>query len=159
MYDIGAFTGICLIPLLSVCFLYCGFATLYRRVTCFTCHRKILPQKEIETVVILGSGWATFSLLLHLNRRKYRVVVISTTNHFLFTPLLADCAFGALNLLSITQTIPYDCIDFIHAEVTDVNFDTQEVFFKSILNCSERTIRYYSSWFYMFICFNFLSQI
>lgn len=40
------------------------------------------------SVVILGSGWAGYQLARSLDKRQYKVTVVSDRNHFLFTPLL-----------------------------------------------------------------------
>lgn len=39
-----------------------------------------------ERVVILGSGWAGYTLSMELNPKKYQVVVVSPRSYFVFTP-------------------------------------------------------------------------
>jgi len=53
---------------------------------------------DLPRLVILGHGWATFTLLRNINRWKknYRVIVVSPRNHFLFTPLLCSTTVGTL---------------------------------------------------------------
>ena len=41
-----------------------------------------------KKLVILGTGWASISVLKHIDRDKYDVTIISPRNYFLFTPLL-----------------------------------------------------------------------
>jgi len=41
---------------------------------------------KLETVVVLGSGWAAHALLKVADTYKLRIVVVSPTNHFVFTP-------------------------------------------------------------------------
>jgi NADH:ubiquinone reductase (non-electrogenic) len=45
-----------------------------------------IPAKP--KLVILGTGFAGFSLVKKLDQRLYDVTIISSRNHFLFTPLL-----------------------------------------------------------------------
>ena len=45
-------------------------------------------SNEKKNLVILGTGWASVSLLKHIDRDKYNITVVSPRNYFLFTPLL-----------------------------------------------------------------------
>jgi len=47
--------------------------------------RKTAKKKNL---VILGTGWASVSVLKHIDRDKYNVTIVSPRNFFLFTPLL-----------------------------------------------------------------------
>lgn len=47
-------------------------------------------------MLILGSGWAGFSLSRDLDPKKYQIVVISPRSYFVFTPLLASTSTGTL---------------------------------------------------------------
>lgn len=49
-----------------------------------------------EKLVILGTGWGSYSVLKNINKKLYDVIVISPRNHFLFTPLLASTTVGTL---------------------------------------------------------------
>ncbi|PPQ90158.1 hypothetical protein CVT25_012469 [Psilocybe cyanescens] len=83
------------------------------------------PEKK--TLVVLGSGWGTTSLLKTLDTTDYNVVVISPKNFFLFTPLLPSVAVGTLNPRSIIQPTRYITrhktrqVSVIEAEATDVD--------------------------------------
>lgn len=48
-----------------------------------------------ERVVILGSGWAGFQIVLDAHR-DMPLTVVSDRNHFVFTPLLPSAAVGTL---------------------------------------------------------------
>ncbi|KAJ3497493.1 hypothetical protein NLJ89_g10343 [Agrocybe chaxingu] len=80
-----------------------------------------------KTVVVLGSGWASTSLLTTLDTTEYNVVVISPKNFFLFTPLLPSVAVGTLNARSIIQPTRYITrhkarqVSVIEAEATEVD--------------------------------------
>ncbi|KAH9476014.1 External alternative NADH-ubiquinone oxidoreductase, mitochondrial [Psilocybe cubensis] len=83
------------------------------------------PEKK--TLVVLGSGWGTTSLLKTLDTTDYNVVVISPKNFFLFTPLLPSVAVGTLAPRSIIQPTRYITrhkarqVSVIEAEATDVD--------------------------------------
>jgi len=56
-------------------------------------------------LVILGTGFASFSLLKALRVNYYDVKVVSPRNHFLFTPLLPSTTVGTLEFRSIIEPI------------------------------------------------------
>ncbi|GAC94532.1 potential mitochondrial NADH dehydrogenase [Pseudozyma hubeiensis SY62] len=63
-----------------------------------------LPQDPTKkTIVVLGSGWGSTSLLKNIDTEEYNVVVISPHNYFLFTPLLPSVTVGTLDGRSIVQ--------------------------------------------------------
>lgn len=83
-------------------------------------------QKK-KTLVILGSGWGSISLLKNLDTTLYNVVVVSPRNYFLFTPLLPSCPTGTVELRSIiepvrsiTRNSPGEVI-YLEAEATDID--------------------------------------
>ncbi|KAJ7057162.1 FAD/NAD(P)-binding domain-containing protein [Mycena amicta] len=49
-----------------------------------------------QRLVIIGSGWGGYPLLRGVDKKRWDVTVISPTNYFNFTPLLASCAVGTL---------------------------------------------------------------
>ncbi|KAG6864735.1 hypothetical protein C0991_007477 [Blastosporella zonata] len=88
-----------------------------------------------KTVVILGSGWGSSSLLKTIDTTEYNVVVISPKNFFLFTPLLPSVAVGTLNPRSIIQSTRYITrhkargVSVIEAEAKDVDHVNKTVTF------------------------------
>lgn len=83
-------------------------------------------QKK-KTLVILGSGWGSISLLKNLDTTLYNVVVVSPRNYFLFTPLLPSCPTGTVELRSIiepvrsiTRRAPGEVI-YLEAEATNID--------------------------------------
>ena len=46
-----------------------------------------MPKPKL---VILGTGYAAFSLIKSIDSNLYDVVVVSPRNHFVFTPLPAN---------------------------------------------------------------------
>lgn len=83
-------------------------------------------QKK-KTLVILGSGWGSISLLKNLDTTLYNVVVVSPRNYFLFTPLLPSCPTGTVELRSIVEPVrsitrrsPGEVI-YLEAEATSID--------------------------------------
>lgn len=60
---------------------------------------------EKKKLVILGTGFAAFSLAKKINTSLYDVTVISPRNHFLFTPLLPSTTVGTIEFRSIIEPI------------------------------------------------------
>lgn len=63
-----------------------------------------------ERLVILGTGWGSYSVLKNIKKNKsllkhLSVIVISPRNHFLFTPLLASTTVGTLEFRSIIEPV------------------------------------------------------
>ncbi|CAF9930884.1 MAG: External alternative NADH-ubiquinone oxidoreductase mitochondrial [Gomphillus americanus] len=69
------------------------------------------PSEQIEqdprkkTLVILGTGWGSVSLLKKIDTENYNVIVVSPRNYFLFTPLLPSCTTGTIEHRSIMEPI------------------------------------------------------
>lgn len=58
-----------------------------------------------KTVVVLGSGWAAHALMKVADCQKLRLIVISPSNHFVFTPMLASAAVGTVEYRSMTEAV------------------------------------------------------
>lgn len=56
-------------------------------------------------LVILGSGFAAYSLLKHVDVRAFDVTVVSRRNHFLFTPLLPSTTVGTVEFRTIIEPV------------------------------------------------------
>ncbi|CCF56802.1 hypothetical protein KAFR_0B05060 [Kazachstania africana CBS 2517] len=74
--------------------------------------RKQAPQslnlangQKRKTLIILGSGWGSVSLLKNLDTSLYNVILISPRNYFLFTPLLPSTPVGTIELKSIIEPV------------------------------------------------------
>lgn len=61
-----------------------------------------------KTVVVLGSGWGAHAFLKVADTEKIRVIVVSPTNHFVFTPMLAGAAVGTV--VSFPSNESHNCI-------------------------------------------------
>lgn len=49
-----------------------------------------------QKLIILGTGWGSYSVLKSIDKKLFDVVVVSPRNHFLFTPLLCSTTVGTL---------------------------------------------------------------
>lgn len=91
-----------------------------------------------KTLVILGSGWGSVSLLKNLDTTLYNVVVVSPRNYFLFTPLLPSTPVGTVELKSIVEPVrsiarraPGE-VHYYEAEALDVDPVNKTVKIKSV---------------------------
>ena len=87
---------------------------------------------EMARVIIVGGGFAGVTLAEHLNRRVARdveVVVISSENHMVFTPMLAEVAGRSLSGLDVVlpgrQIAPR--ATWLTATVTSVDLKKNQV--------------------------------
>ncbi|CDO95084.1 unnamed protein product [Kluyveromyces dobzhanskii CBS 2104] len=90
-----------------------------------------------KTLVVLGTGWGSVSLLKSLDTSLYNVIVVSPRNYFLFTPLLPSTPVGTIELKSIvepvrsiTRAAPGE-VHYYEAEAKDINPVAKTVRIKS----------------------------
>ncbi|KAE8349196.1 hypothetical protein BDV28DRAFT_160699 [Aspergillus coremiiformis] len=92
------------------------------------------PDPAKKTLVILGTGWGSVSLLKKLDTENYNVVVISPRNYFLFTPLLPSCTTGLVEHRSIMEPIrnitrqKNAYVKFYEAEATKIDYEKRVVY-------------------------------
>ncbi|KAF4219883.1 hypothetical protein CNMCM8980_004819 [Aspergillus fumigatiaffinis] len=92
------------------------------------------PDPTKKTLVILGTGWGSVSLLKKLDTENYNVVVISPRNYFLFTPLLPSCTTGQVEHRSIMEPIRNILrqkkahVKFYEAEATKIDYEKRVVY-------------------------------
>ncbi|MCJ1442977.1 MAG: NADH:ubiquinone oxidoreductase [Stictis urceolatum] len=91
------------------------------------------PDPSKKTLVILGTGWGSVSLLKKLDTENYNVIVISPRNFFLFTPLLPSCTTGTIEHRSIMEPIrnilrhKKATVKFYEADATKVDYERKVV--------------------------------
>jgi len=92
------------------------------------------PDPKKKTLVILGTGWGSVSLLKKLDTENYNVVVISPRNYFLFTPLLPSCTTGTIEHRSIMEPVrnflrhKKAAVKFYEAEATKIDYEKRIVY-------------------------------
>lgn len=81
-------------------------------------------------MIVLGSGWAGYTVARRLNPRKFQTVLVSPRSYFAFTPLLASTSVGTLEFRvalepvhSRRSKVSYfqgwaDSVDFANKKVT-----------------------------------------
>mmetsp|Transcript_13909 Transcript_13909/g.28060 ORF Transcript_13909/g.28060 Transcript_13909/m.28060 type:complete len:619 (-) Transcript_13909:18-1874(-) len=87
-------------------------------------------EQDRETIVVLGSGWAAHSLLKCADNFKLRVIVISPTNHFVFTPMLASASVGTVEYRSMTEAVRAAnpmIDDFFEGKAIDIDLQKKSV--------------------------------
>ena len=91
---------------------------------------------QTPNIVIIGSGWATKSFTNTIDKDKYNVKIVSNSDHFIYTPQLAN--FSVTKDVKDIETdmthIPK--IEFINDTIKDVDF------YKQILITEKDNIKY-----------------
>ncbi|KAF2743382.1 alternative NADH-dehydrogenase [Sporormia fimetaria CBS 119925] len=96
-------------------------------------HDQPNPDPSKKTLVILGTGWGSVSLLKKLDTENYNVVVVSPRNYFLFTPLLPSCTTGTIEHRSIMEPIrnflrhKKAAVKYYEAEATKIDYERKVV--------------------------------
>ncbi len=95
------------------------------------------PPKQ--KLIILGSGFASFSTLKSIDTDLYDVIVVSPRNHFIFTPLLPSTTVGTIEFRSIIEPIrsAKDHITYYHAYCTLVDIKHNTIQCKNALDGNE----------------------
>ncbi|GAB7352533.1 hypothetical protein MBLNU459_g2926t2 [Dothideomycetes sp. NU459] len=92
------------------------------------------PSPDKKTLVVLGTGWGSVSLLKSLDTENYNVIVISPRNYFLFTPLLPSCTTGTIEHRSIMEPIrnflrhKKAAVKYYEAEATKIDYEKRVVY-------------------------------
>lgn len=93
-----------------------------------------LPDPSKKTLVVLGTGWGSVSLLKKLDTENYNVIVVSPRNYFLFTPLLPSCTVGTIEHRSIMEPIrnflrhKKAAVKYYEAEATKIDYEKKIVY-------------------------------
>ncbi|ODV88775.1 hypothetical protein CANCADRAFT_128582 [Tortispora caseinolytica NRRL Y-17796] len=99
---------------------------------------QVAPGPDKKTLVILGTGWGSVSLLKRIDSTLYNVIVISPRNFFLFTPLLPSCTTGTIESRSIMEPIrsitrhKEGIVQYIEAEAKDIDMNRRVVTVESV---------------------------
>lgn len=84
---------------------------------------------ERERVIILGSGWAGFTVARALDTKKYQTVVVSPRSYFAFTPLLASTSVGTLEFRTALEPVrsKRTNVEFFQGWADDVDFKNKTI--------------------------------
>lgn len=86
--------------------------------------RSNILRPNRKKIVVLGTGWASYSFLKSVDSTKFDVSVISPRNYFMFTPMLAASAVGTVEFKSICDPIRNVNTFIDYLEATATNIDT-----------------------------------
>lgn len=76
-------------------------------------------------VLVVGSGWAAHAFIKCVDTDQYRVLVVSPSNYFVFTPMLASSSVGTTDFRSIIESTR-DANPFVkYLEGKGLNIDTE----------------------------------
>lgn len=81
------------------------------------------PITESKRILLLGSGFGTFTIIPRLNRHRYHVTVVSPRNHFLFTPLLPSTTVGTIEFRSIIEPVRRSRQNLVFYQAAAVHLD------------------------------------
>jgi NADH:ubiquinone reductase (non-electrogenic) len=97
-----------------------------------------------QKLLILGSGFASFSTLKGIDTDLYDVVVVSPRNHFIFTPLLPSTTVGTIEFRSIIEPIrsAKENITYYHAFCTDIDTAANTISCRNALDGNTFTLPY-----------------
>ncbi|EKM56698.1 uncharacterized protein PHACADRAFT_91741 [Phanerochaete carnosa HHB-10118-sp] len=62
-------------------------------------------RREQQRLVVLGSGWGGYEILRGIDKKRWNVIVVTPSNYFNFTPLLASCAVGTLEFRTAVEPV------------------------------------------------------
>lgn len=95
-------------------------------------------------LVILGTGFASFSFVKDVDVDRYEVIVVSPRNHFLFTPLLPSTTVGTVEFRSIIEPIrtARRNIRYYQAACTGVNAANNTIECEGVFESKRFTLAY-----------------
>ena len=103
-------------------------------------------SSDRQRLVVLGTGWGSYSVLKFVDKKLFDVIVVSPRNHFLFTPLLCSTTVGTLEFRSIIEPVRNtgfrDEHHFQLAEAVALHQDEKKLVCVSTLNNEAREFYY-----------------
>ncbi len=95
-------------------------------------------------LIILGTGFSSFSLVKDIDTELSEVVIVSPRNHFLFTPLLPSTTVGTIEFRSIIEPVrtARTNIQFYQAACTGVDPERQIIHCEGALDKNPFQLEY-----------------
>ncbi|EDU44668.1 external NADH-ubiquinone oxidoreductase 2, mitochondrial precursor [Pyrenophora tritici-repentis Pt-1C-BFP] len=99
-------------------------------------------RNDRERVVVLGSGWAGFTVARTLDSSKYQALVISPRSYFAFTPLLASTAVGTLEFRTALEPVRSrrTKVEFIQGWADDVDFKNKTITIEQAVDDARQSV-------------------
>ncbi len=82
--------------------------------------------KHKPRLLVIGSGWASHAFIKVIDTEMYRVLNVSPTNYFVFTPMLASSSVGTTEVRSIVESVRDSNPTVRFLEGTGVHVDVQK---------------------------------
>jgi len=91
-----------------------------------------IPESNLPRLVIIGGGFGGLSLIKHIDRKEFQVILLDKHNYHTFQPLLYQVATGGLEVGSIAFplrrfTKHFRNVLFRMAKVVEINSDKNEI--------------------------------
>lgn len=92
-------------------------------------YKFLLQTPDRERVVVLGSGWAGYTVAHRLDPKKFQTVLVSPRSYFVFTPLLASTSVGTLEFRVALEPVHSrrSKISFFQGWADSVDFSNKKV--------------------------------
>jgi NADH dehydrogenase len=86
-----------------------------------------INQCHKPRVLVIGSGWASHAFIKCIDNELFRVLVVSPTNYFVFTPMLASSSVGTTEIRSIVESIrdSNPTVKFLEGKGLDINTEAK----------------------------------
>lgn len=68
-------------------------------------HFSSTSRRDQQRLVVLGSGWGGYEILRGIDKKRWNVTIVTPSNYFNFTPLLASCSVGTLEFRSAVEPV------------------------------------------------------
>jgi NADH dehydrogenase FAD-containing subunit len=80
-------------------------------------------------VLVVGSGWASHAFIKCIDTEKFRVLVVSPTNYFVFTPMLASTSVGTTEARSIVESTRESnpTVKYLEGKVMEVDVENKSM--------------------------------
>jgi len=88
-------------------------------------NKKIKKQLK-KNIIIIGFGWSSIGFVQYINTSKYNVTLISKSDYFLYTPLLAQNVKYNRDLTISSKQLNKDIL-FVHDTVDNIDFNKNKV--------------------------------
>jgi len=116
-------------------------ALMFRRATAET--DNLLRQDELDAdvlsewndpkqahkprILVIGSGWASHAFIKCIDTEKSRVLVVSPSNYFVFTPMLASSSVGTTEIRSIVESTrdANPTVKYLEGKGLDINAEAK----------------------------------
>lgn len=110
-------------------------------------HRAIIRSfctTKKSSIVLIGTGWAGYKFLQHVDTKQHDITIISPRNHFVFTPLLAGTSVGTLEFRCVSEPIRGLGTEntYYEAAAKSIDFDNKTVHCQNVPNQREFSVQY-----------------